>query len=208
MTFNHSLKAADLALERGRRLLFERLSFNLAPGEWLLVTGPNGSGKTSLLRALAGLIPLTGGSVQLEGGEGAPAEFMHFIGHANAVKTQLTARENLRFWIAMLSNAQVDAPDARVDAALAAFGLAHLADVEGVYFSAGQKRRLALARLLLCPRPIWLLDEPVTALDDRSRGIFAAAMRGHLAQGGTIIAASHDDLRLAPTRTLSLGGAS
>lgn len=198
------IEAKGLAVERGGRRVFTDLGFSLADGEALVVTGPNGAGKSSLLRALAGLLPLAEGTIALTPAAESLAESCHYVGHADALKPSLTVYENLDFWTALLSRTKTDA-GARIEAALARLGLAHIADLPCAYLSAGQKRRAALARLIAAERPLWLLDEPATALDAASQTVLAGMMREHLAQGGMIIAATHAPLDI-PARELSLGG--
>src|SRR5947209_7376258 len=157
------LIGADIAIERGGRQLFSHLNFAVASGEALAVTGRNGAGKSSLLRAIAGLLPIGAGELALDGGQndesiGGQA---HYLGHADALKESLTARENLDFWASMLGAA----PAIDAAAALARLGLAHVIDFPVAILSAGQRRRVALARLLVAERPLWLLDEPTSALD-------------------------------------------
>lgn len=202
------LKATDLSIERGGRIVFAKLSFTVEAGESLIVTGRNGAGKSSLLRALAGLLPPASGEISCasdsptEPSE-ALAESAHYVGHADALKGALTAIENLEFFAALLSSGLGGlAPEA----ALAALGLAHAAALPAAYLSAGQKRRAALAKLLVAARPIWLLDEPTTALDAASQEIMGRIMREHLEGGGLIVAATHARLELAG-RELRLGGA-
>jgi heme exporter protein A len=201
------LIADRLTIERGGRRLAVNLSFTLAPGEAMTVVGRNGTGKSSLLRVIAGLAPPAAGRVFLD--EAQPdatvAVHAHYLGHADALKGALTASENLRFWQAMLARAEdrLGAPPAD---ALARWGLAHVADLPVLYLSAGQKRRLALARLLVARRPLWLLDEPTTALDAPSQQRFAEIVHEHLAQGGMVLAATHAALGLAAARELTLGG--
>ena len=182
------LAAHGIGCQRGGRLLFQDLSFALAPGEGLLVTGPNGAGKTSLLRQIAGLLPLAGGRLSLSGEtHDAPLpELCHYVGHANAAKTSLSVAENLAFWAEFLGEDRNDPPNA-----LAAFGLGPLADLPTGLLSAGQKRKLALSRLFAAPRPIWLLDEPQVSLDAASLKLLDGAIGAHLAQGGIAIVASH-----------------
>ena len=194
------LSAENLSLERGGRRLFAGLSFTAGAGEALVVTGPNGAGKSSLLRAIAGFLPLGEGRVTFEGGE--LEECVHYLGHADALKSALTAAENLSFWAALLGGTR-----GLVAPALARLGLPHVADFPVRALSAGQKRRVALARLLVAPRPLWLLDEPTTALDVSAQALFADVMREHLAQGGIIVAATHAPLGLAATREIRLEGA-
>ena len=197
------LSAENIGLERGGRQLFAGLSFEVGDGEALVVVGPNGAGKSSLLRAIAGFLPLNAGGVTLTGGdaEATLGEQSHYLGHADSLKGALTAGENLAFWAGVLGD---DSGRPRWLAALTRLGLPHVADFPVRALSAGQKRRVALARLLVARRPLWLLDEPTTALDVASQALFAAIMREHLAAGGLIIAATHAPLGL-DARTLELG---
>jgi len=205
------LIGVDVGIERGGRRLLTGLAFSVAAGEALAVTGPNGAGKSSLLRAIAGLSPLAAGRVTLEGGDpelGAGPQ-AHWAGHADALKASLTARENLEFWAATL---RLEAPPAAAPPALGAaaaldrLGLAHVLDFPVASLSAGQKRRVALARLLVAWRPLWLLDEPTSALDAAAQARLAEIMRGHLAAGGLIVAATHTPLGVE-ARVLRLGAA-
>jgi heme exporter protein A len=200
------LSAENLTLERGGRRLFQGLSFALEAGEALLVIGPNGAGKSSLLRGIAGFLPFAAGRVRIEGGaaEMSLGEQTHYLGHADSLKASLTASENLSFWAAMLGGGR-----GAVAAALARLGLPHVADFPVRALSAGQKRRVALARLLVAPRPLWLLDEPTTALDVGAQSLFAEVMRAHLEGGGVVVAATHAPLGLDRARTVRLesGGA-
>jgi heme exporter protein A len=196
------LAALEISCQRGGRTIYRDLSFRLAPGEALLVTGPNGAGKTSLLRQIAGLLPRGGGALRLEGGNPGAAipELCHYVGHANAVKASLRVAENLDFWAEFLGDRRQT-----VAAALAAFGLAPLADLPAGLLSAGQKRRLALARLLVATRPIWLLDEPQSSLDKASLKLLDAAIEAHLKTGGVAVVASHAPLGTKLAKHLTLG---
>ena len=189
---------------RGGRLVFDHLSFVLSSGDVLLLRGPNGAGKSSLLRVLAGLLEPAAGGLSWAGRpvRDEVAEHRtrcHLIGHGNALKNALTARENLRF-----ATAACGAPAARLEPALRAFDLEELADVPALYLSAGQKRRLALARLLAAARPLWLLDEPDAGLDVANRAHLVAAVADHRAAGGIAVIASHHDLALAAPHVLEL----
>ena len=190
----------ELACRRGDRTIFAGLDFMLGGGGSLILTGANGSGKTSLLRMIAGLIEPAAGRLSLEGGSGdlAIGQHCHFIAHQDALKPALTARENLAFWGDFFGGGDVAA-------GLAAFDLAALADLPAGLLSAGQKRRLALARLALTPRPLWLLDEPTVGLDRASRDRLAALMAAHLDQGGLIVAATHDGIGLEGRHCIDLG---
>ena len=198
------LRAWDLTVERGGRRVIAGLSFEAGEGSALIVTGPNGAGKTSLLRALAGFLPIETGGFALDGGdaERTVGEQAHYLGHADGVKSALTAGENLAFAAAMLGG---DSSRAAQLAALAAVGLAHVIDFPARLLSAGQKRRAALARLLVAKRPLWLLDEPMTALDVAAQSALAGIMRAHLEDGGILVAAAHGALGLDGVQELRLG---
>jgi heme exporter protein A len=200
------LSARSLRIERGGRAIVTDVSFELASGEALLVLGRNGAGKSTLLRALAGFLPLRGGEVVFTGGESAPlSERAHYVGHADGLKSALTALENLAFWASMLG-APGQAPNGALSPqqALEKVGLARIGDFPVGYLSAGQKRRVALARLFVVARPVWILDEPATALDVGSQEKFAQAMAEHRAGGGMILAATHAPLGLADAKELRL----
>ena len=196
------LSAMNVEIERGGRRVVGGVSFALWPGEAMIVTGPNGAGKSTLLRALAGLLPIASGKLEGEAGEMTLAEMTHYVGHAEALKNALTAAENIDFWGAMLGT---HAKGISADAALARFGLAHVADLPAAYLSAGQRRRVSLCRLLAARRPLWLLDEPTTALDKASQARLAEIMAEHRAAGGMIVAATHAPLGLDDARELDLG---
>ncbi|MCZ7660420.1 MAG: heme ABC exporter ATP-binding protein CcmA [Xanthobacteraceae bacterium] len=199
------LTASGLAVVRGFREVFSELSFELAGGELLALTGPNGAGKSSLLRLIAGLVRPSAGALALEGGdpELSIPEQAHYLAHQDAFKPALTVEENLRFWVRFAG-----ADEAALGEALAAVGLGSLADLPAAFLSAGQRRRLSVARLWAVARPLWLLDEPTSALDAAAQDRLAAIMADHLAAGGLIIAATHGPLGLAGTRELRLGQAS
>jgi heme exporter protein A len=201
------LRAWDLTIERGGRRLFSGLSLEVDEGSALIVRGPNGAGKSSLLRALCGFLPLEAGGFVLEGGdpERTVGEEAHYLGHADALKGALTASENLAFWAGALGGEP--SRSAQV-AALERVGLAHVIDFPARTLSAGQKRRVALARLLVAHRTLWLLDEPTTALDAAAQAAFVAIMRAHLDRGGVIVAATHAPLGLDGAHELRLGAAS
>jgi heme exporter protein A len=198
------LSADNLTCVRGGREVFHGLSFRLSAGEALLVTGRNGAGKSSLLRVIAGLVRLAAGQLTLEGGkEDCPiGEQAHYVGHLDALKLSLTVAENLRFWAEFLGPFSGD-----VRSALEAVDLASLSDLPAAYLSAGQRRRLSIARLVAVPRAIWLLDEPTSALDATARIRLAELMGRHLASGGMIVAATHGAIGLERARELKLGPA-
>jgi heme exporter protein A len=187
---------------RGGREVFSGLDFEACSGEALAVTGRNGAGKTSLLRSIAGLLALAGGSIGLEGGEAELTlpEQAHYLGHRDALKPALSVLENLSFWQDFLGGEPASAAEA-----LASVGLDHAAQLPAAYLSAGQRRRLSIARLLAARRPIWLLDEPASALDAAGQEVFASLMRDHLARGGLIVAATHMPLGVQ-AKELRIGG--
>jgi heme exporter protein A len=197
------LSGRGIRCVRGGREVFSRLDFEASSGEALAVTGPNGSGKTSLLRLVAGLLTVADGSIALEGGaaELTLPEQAHYLGHRDALKPALSVTENLAFWRDYLGGEAFDPTES-----LAAVGLDHAARLPAAYLSAGQRRRLSIARLLAVKRPVWLLDEPTNALDAGGQGLFAGLMGDHLARGGLIIAATHASLGIA-ARELRIGGA-
>lgn len=198
-----TLLASDLAQKRGSRLLFEHLSFTVEPGDALILTGPNGSGKTTLLRTLAGYLRPLSGSVRLDGAgaDHAVGEQCHYVGHLNALKPQFTVRENLSFWCDYLGDGGV----AAVQNASERLDLTEIDDIPAGYLSAGQKRRLGLARLLLAPRPLWILDEPTAALDTASAAAVVQLIAEHAAIGGIAVIATHLPLALPRYRELRLG---
>lgn len=191
-----AILAEGLSAARGYRILFERLSLRVGGGEVLELRGPNGSGKSTLLRILAGLTQPAAGLVRIEGAEGEAQR--RYLGHLDAVKPTETALEQLAFWARFHGR-----PEGVAEDALATVGLASRADVPGRGLSAGQKRRLALGRLIVDPCPIWLLDEPVAALDVDGRALVERLIAGHAAEGGLVIAAMHGS-GFADARTLDL----
>jgi heme exporter protein A len=198
------LSGVNLTCIRGGREVFAGLGFALTEGEALLVTGRNGAGKSSLLRMIAGFVRAAGGRLELQDGDSELTlpEQAHYLGHQDALKPSLTVAENLMFWARYLGNGEV-----ALQAALAAVGLDALADLPAAYLSAGQRRRLSIARLIAAPRPIWLLDEPTSALDRTAQERLAELMQHHLAGGGMIIAATHGPIGLERARELRLGAA-
>ena len=189
------LKLESLACSRGLRLLFEGVSQTLKAGEALALYGANGSGKTSLLRQIAGFLPLAAGTISF--GD-TPPNAVHFIGHADGLKNALSVGETLA-----LDAALWGAPDRTTDL-LPLLGLQNRAWQKVADLSAGQRRRLALAKLCLAPRPLWLLDEPMTALDTAGQELIDTLAGAHLAAGGLIVASSHMPLAFA-TKELVLG---
>jgi heme exporter protein A len=186
---------------RGGREVFSALDFEARAGEVLAVTGRNGSGKTSLLRLIAGLLIPAAGAIALDGGdtELTIAEQAHYLGHRDALKPALSVGENLSFWREFLGGEVSDTTES-----LRAVGLDHADHLPAAYLSAGQRRRLSLARLLAVRRPLWLMDEPNAALDAAGQGLLAGMMREHLARGGLIVAATHGSLGLE-ARELRIG---
>lgn len=211
-----SFTGHNLLCIRGQRVVFQHLDFAVPRGGALLLVGPNGSGKSTLLRCMAGLLRPAAGDLRWNGvaiteDPEAHCRRLHFLGHANAIKPMLSVEENLRFWTAMHGAGRrgegigdlgsvVGGPRA----ALAHFGLEPLAEMPARLLSAGQRRRLALARLLAAPAPLWLLDEPATALDAAAVAQLEAAIAAHRAAGGCVVLSSHGDLRPPGAATLSL----
>ena len=196
------LTVESLTVCRGNLEVISDLSFRLGAGEGLLLTGPNGAGKTTLIRAIAGLLRPEAGSVRLSGVEEGEdiGPHCHLIGHQNGVKASLSVGENLRFWARFLGGGE-----AAVEPALERLNLAAIEDLPAGYLSAGQKRRLGLARLLAAKRPLWLLDEPTVSLDASSTALLAGMVAEHVAGGGLTIAATHIPLGIAAMRELRLG---
>jgi heme exporter protein A len=182
--------------------VFRDVNFSVRAGEALLVTGPNGAGKSSLLRLVAGLLRPADGRIEFQGGEPelSLGEQALYLGHLDALKPALTVRENLAFWARFLGNGAVEP-----EPALAAVGLAALAQVPAIYLSAGQRRRLALARLIAVKRSIWLLDEPTAALDAAGQEMLAEVLQMHLSNGGIVLAATHGPIGLESPMELALG---
>jgi heme exporter protein A len=201
------LRAEGLACRRGERLVFAGLSFRVPPGGALVLTGSNGSGKTSLLRVAAGLLaPAAGrlhwGDWPIDGDIAAHRARLHYVGHQDAVKSALTPRETLSFWVAL--HGAAGARPGAVDCALDALGLDDAADWPCRWLSAGQRRRLALARLLAAPAPLWLLDEPTSTLDGNGRKRIENIIAAHRAGGGSVLLSTHSTVALPGSQNLVL----
>jgi heme exporter protein A len=201
--FPPTLNVRNLTVERGGRTLCSDLSFSVGAGGLVLLRGPNGAGKTSLLLALAGVLrPATGEIDYKEQGASMPAAaLLHLLPVQNGIKGRLTVGENLSFWRAVNGENGED-----VGAALMRAGLGGLEDIEAGHLSAGQQRRLALARLLVTRRPIWLLDEPTASLDAEGEALVSTLIAEHVRAGGLAIVATHHDLAVDPTEIITLGG--
>jgi heme exporter protein A len=203
------LVAEGLSAKRGEDLIFRDISFEIEAGAALVVKGPNGSGKSTLLRVVAGLLPRESGKLRLSG-EGAQgfetvAAASHYLGHRNAMKRELTVEENLRFWKSFLG----DSPGGRggeIEEAAEAVGLGGIVHLPFGYLSAGQQRRMAMAKLLVAWRPVWLLDEPTAALDTAAEMMFAGLVKEHLRRGGIVLAATHQPLGLGEMVELHMQG--
>ncbi len=189
------LSVHALGIRRGGRLLFEQLSFEAGPGDFIEVRGANGAGKTSLLRAIAGFLRPSSGAVEFS----AAAAGLHFLGHQNGVKGAASARAHVDYWVGLLGGVASDA--------LERVGLQAQAELPARVLSQGQARRLALARLLAAPRPLWLLDEPAAGLDANGRDLLAGLIDAHRREDGVVVAALHEGIGSAPTQTLNLGAA-
>lgn len=196
------LAASGLGCRRGGRVLFADLTFTLQPGTLVTLTGPNGSGKSTLMRILADLTPREDGTVTVSGGgeDSEPQAMIHYHGHREGLREALTARENLAFATVLLGGTEAD-----VLPALDRMGARRLADLPVRVLSAGQRRRVALARLIAAPRPVWLLDEPLAALDVAGQALVAELIGDHVGRGGSVLVATHQPLAISD-RTLTLGG--
>lgn len=202
------LTASDLCCVRGERRIFADLDFRLESGTWLYVTGANGAGKTSLLRMLCGLTPAADGEIRWNGtliGELGEAyhQSLLYLGHHNTIQESLTARENVHIAAAL---AGLAISDVEAEAALARIGLRGREDLPVRFLSQGQKRRVALSRLMWCEAPLWILDEPFVALDTASLALLSGTLDAHLARGGMVVLTSHQDVEIAgrPAQTLHL----
>ncbi len=200
------LTADKVSCIRGGRLVLDRLSFTCDAATPLVVRGPNGAGKSTLLRLIAGLATLSHGKLGLTGRQivdegGVNLDQVHYVGHADGVKSVLSVRENLSFWSALLG---ADGSFSALERALDAFGLGNVADLPAQFLSAGQRRRVSLARLVVSKRPLWLLDEPTAALDANALEKLNSLMAAHCESGGLLVVATHDALKLAGARSLDL----
>ena len=197
----------NLSLSRAGQEIVTDISFELSAGDALIVTGENGSGKSTTLRGVAGLLPLSGGSVTLldETGkqfEGETREYCHYLGHQNGMKPALTVHENLDFWQKFCGE-----PDLTIEQALEEVDLAHTIDLPFSYLSAGMKRRVSIARLLVCDKPIWIVDEPTAGLDAQSVQMFTNLCKAFCEGGGILIAATHLPLGIETEKTLEIKAA-
>ncbi|MEZ5995902.1 MAG: heme ABC exporter ATP-binding protein CcmA [Hyphomonadaceae bacterium] len=192
-----TIRVEGLTLVRGGRRLFAPISFAAGPGEYVELLGANGSGKTSLLRAIAGFLHPRAGSAHIERCE-EPSLALHYVGHANGLKGQASVRAHLKYWAGLFGGAPSE------DFVVKALNLARVLDAPCRTLSQGQARRLALARLIIAPRPVWLLDEPASALDYQGRAVVGELVEGHRAQGGLVLAAVHEPLGPKPSQTLRL----
>lgn len=200
------LSIENMTLKRAGHGVVNDLSFELSAGEALIVTGENGSGKSTTLRGVAGLLPLSAGTISLidETGkefENPVREYCHYLGHQNGMKPSLSVRENLDFWQKFMGENLLS-----IEEALEEVDLAHTLDLPFYYLSAGQKRRVAIARLLVSDRPIWILDEPTSGLDAQSVSLFTSLAKTFVEDDGILIAATHLPLGLKKTKTLEIGG--
>ncbi len=201
------LRVEGLSAKRGEDLIFHDISFIVAAGEALIVTGPNGSGKSTLLRVLAGLLAPESGTVRLDDTAadiGHPRELCHYLGHRNAMKHELTVEENLSFWKSFMGDS-AGGSGIGIEEATEALGLGGISHLPFGYLSAGQQRRMAMAKLLVAYRPVWILDEPTAALDAAADGLFAGLVERHLGAGGVVVAATHQPLGVA-ARELRMTG--
>ncbi|KKB78877.1 hypothetical protein VW35_10375 [Devosia soli] len=194
------LKTFALSVGRGDAVLASGIALSVAAGSGLILRGANGSGKSTLLLTLAGLLEPLAGTVSLEGHDADDAPAFHYCGHRNAVRPRLTVSETLAFWCDLNGSPAIPLAEA-----LDRVGLSRQASLDAAYLSAGQQRRLALARLLVSARPVWLLDEPSSALDSEGQGLLAALISTHLNEGGIAVIASHDAIAVDGLDVLTLG---
>lgn len=195
-----SLQTQALAVGRGEAVLVRNLDLDVAGGTGLLLRGPNGAGKSTLLLTLAGLLAPMEGSVSVEGHDPEDGPALHYCGHRNAVRARVTVGDTLDFWAALNGRTGI-----AIEAALQRVGLGQAWRLDAGYLSAGQQRRLVLARLLVSQRPIWLLDEPTAALDADGRALMAGLLGEHLSAGGLAVIATHDDIAVPGLTTMLLG---
>jgi heme exporter protein A len=189
------IRVEALSLSRGQRILFENLSFAAASGDYVEVLGSNGSGKTSLLRAMAGLLRPSRGEIAIEGAN-EPSLALHYVAHANGLKRETSVREHLHYWAGLFGGSPSE------DFVAQMLDLARVMALPVRVLSQGQARRLALARLVVAPRPIWLLDEPGAALDDAGKAVLNELIAAHRANGGIVVAAVHEPLGPSPSQTI------
>lgn len=194
-----ALRVEALSLARGGRVLFDGLSFAAEPGAYVEIRGANGAGKTSLLRAIAGFLRPHAGRIVLEGAE-EPTLALHYVAHLNALKSTVSVAAHLRYWAGLFDGAVSTDVLERV-------GLRGLEERPARTLSQGQARRLSLARLLVAPRPVWLLDEPAAALDAQGLAVVASLIEAHRREGGVVLAAVHEALGPAPSQTITIGAA-
>lgn len=196
--------AEDLAIRRGEDLIFNEVSFELGAGDALTITGPNGVGKSTLLRGLAGLLPFEAGSFSVDGSHESEKELhehCHYLGHENAMKSELSVLDNMRFWQEQMGVSDLSlSPEEAADA----FGLSHALELPFGFLSQGQRRRIALTKLFVSHRPLWLLDEPTAALDKASCNIFDELVDKFIQAGGIVIAATHVPLGFKQSKTLKM----
>jgi heme exporter protein A len=192
------VEARGLGCVRGGRRVFSGVSFRAESGEVVAVTGPNGSGKSSLIRIVAGLLRPDAGDLRFEWTGEQP--LIHYFGHADALKPALTLGETLRFWAALYGGLA----GSGIESAAALVGLGHALDLPVGVLSAGQRRRAGLARLLVSPRPLWLLDEPSAALDADGEEMLTGLLQAHCARGGIVVAATHQALPMTPNAVVDL----
>jgi len=192
-----NLRVENLSLARGGRTLFDAMSFAAAAGDYVELRGANGAGKTSLLRALAGFLPPRSGRIVFEGAADAMLA-LHFVGHLNGLKSAASVHSHVDYWRGLYGGAEIDDVLDRI-------GLGARAEAPARVLSQGQARRLALARLLVAPRPVWLLDEPAAGLDTQGKDLLARLIGEHCARGGVAIAAVHEPLGPAASQTITVG---
>lgn len=192
-----SVDVAGVTLARGERVLVRELSFRAGAGDYIEVRGGNGVGKTTLLRAIAGLTRARGGAIAVSGAA-EPEEALHYVGHLNGLKPTVSARAHVRYWAGLFGAADSERALERV-------GLERQEALPARVLSQGQARRLALSRLLIAPRPVWLLDEPAAGLDAQGRALLDALIASHRGDGGLVIAAVHEPLGAQPSQALDLG---